>query len=217
MTVGLGFAVLLSACGSEGVIAPSEPAAEVSTVPEPNPVFPSPVIEGDTPDERFEAWLATGGPEFELYAHWVVGDLPGQAPPPHASEDELRELFDGWVEANTVLVRDAWNHAQDKRAQADLRNAMAVALVFFLDAQSFVGLTPEEAGSIDPDLVFDTGRTLFGVISIREVAASRVLLTTESASGSVFCIARSTKHDGSESFGTVDAADASECTGGWPD
>ncbi len=58
----------------------------------------SPVLKGDTSDERFQSWLDTGGRE-EAYQVWSTGQL-GEGPPSGISEEQKRHLFETWLEAN---------------------------------------------------------------------------------------------------------------------
>lgn len=219
MVIVLVLGTFLAACGSEEGASSPDARTETSAQGEPDPVLASPSIEGDTPDQRFETWLETGGPEVELYEHWVAGQLPGEAPSADASDQELEAQFDRWVQSHLRLIRGAWDRAQDKGAQADLRNGLAVALVFAVDQDSFEGLTPREARSIDPGSSFNDGETVVGEVSIRQANATAVLLTTESASGAVFCavhlIVGSRPVD--EFFGTTDAHRVADCSGGWPE
>jgi hypothetical protein len=211
--VALG--TLLAACGSgDNALAPDAQAGNPSPSARQD-ALPTPSIEGETPDERFETWLETGGPE-EVYEAWLGGQLPGGPPPPDATDEQLRTLFERWVQDHMRLIRGAWNRAQDKGAQSDLRNGIVVALVFAVDGGSFEGLTPREARSIDPSLTYNESTTVFGEISIRQASATAVLLTTESATGTFFCAAR--LMDGSDtSLGMVDATTVSDCAGGWPE
>ena len=211
--VALG--TLLAACGSGGN-AQSPDARAGSPTPRAQPgALPTASIEGDTPDDRFETWLETGGTD-EVYEAWLGGPLPGGAPPPDATDEQLLMLFERWVQDHMRLIRGAWNRAQDKGAQSDLRLGLAVALTFAVDHDSFEGFTPREARSFETSLRFNLGETVFGQVSIREASASAVLLTTESATGTVFCAAR--VMDGSDALlGTVDAEAVSDCGGGWPE
>jgi hypothetical protein len=205
---------LLAACESGGNVPAPDAQDGSPTPPAQLGARPSPSIEGNTPDERFETWLETGGPE-EVYEAWRAGQLPGGAPPPSATDEQLRTLFERWVQDHMRLIRGAWNRAQDKGAQSDLRLGLAVALTFAAGHDSFEGFTPREARSIETSLRYNLGETIFGQISIREASATAILFTTESASGAVFCAARAM--DGSDALlGTVDATRVSDCAGGWP-
>jgi hypothetical protein len=209
---------LLSACGSEGGAPSPDAPTGTPASGKPDQVSGSPSIKGDTPDQRFQTWLETGGPEVELYEHWVAGQLPGEAPSADASDQELQAQFDRWVQGHLRLIRRAWDRAQDKGAQADLRNGLAVALVFAVDQDSFEGFTPREARSIDPSSSFNDGETVVGEVSIRQANGTAVLLTTESASGAVFCAVHLIFGAGppDEFLGTADAQRVADCSGGWP-
>jgi hypothetical protein len=208
----VALAMLLAACGSGGDA--RVPGAQAES-PTPR-ALPTPSIEGETPDERFDTWLETGGAE-ELYEPWLRGQLPGGAPPADATDEQLRTLFERWVQDHMRLIRGAWNRAQDKGAQADLRLGLAVALTFAADRDSFFeGFTPREGRSIETSLRYNEGETVFGELSIREASATGVLFTTESATGAVFCAAHVVDGLGTL-LGTVDAEMVSDCGGGWPE
>jgi hypothetical protein len=211
----LALGVLLAACSSNGNdpkasgdLQDRSPAAQLPQR--------SPSIEGRTPDQHFESWLETGG-AAEAYEPWLRGQLPGGGPPANATEGQLRTLFDEWVQDHLGLIRDAWNRAEDKGAQADLRLSLAIALTYFVEHESFAGFTPGEARTIEPSLTFNLEETVFGEVSIRQASEKAALFTTESASGAVFCAANLRKRDPTTLLGTVDAITVSECAGGWPE
>lgn len=93
MVLALG--MLLAACSSNGN-APKASGDFQDRTPAAELPQRSPSIEGQTPDQRFESWLETGG-AAEAYEPWLRGQLPGGAPPANATEGELRTLFDEWV------------------------------------------------------------------------------------------------------------------------
>jgi hypothetical protein len=88
---------------------------------------------------------------------------------------------------------------------------MAVALTYRVDHSGFAGLTPGEAGAIEPALAFNVSETVVGEVTIRIATQGSVLLTTESRSGQVLCMAYRT--DG-VSYGTKDAKTLGGCHGG---
>ena len=88
---------------------------------------------------------------------------------------------------------------------------MAVALTYRVDHQGFAGLTPTEAAAIDQGLAFNVSETVVGEVTIRIATQESVLLTTESRSGQVLCMAYET--DG-VSHGTKDAKTVAGCKGG---
>jgi hypothetical protein len=171
----------------------------------------SPVLKGDSPDERFQSWLDTGGSE-EAFQLWSTGQL-GEGPPSGTSEEQKRRLFETWLEANLDRIRAAWDRASIFKAESDLYNAMATALVFSTEHDGFQGFSPKEGRKLERSLRFTTSRTGFGAVSIRQADRASILFTTESASGAILCMARTLSKDDA-SFGMVDARTAAECRGG---
>jgi hypothetical protein len=171
----------------------------------------SPVLNGDTPDERFDSWLDTGGKE-EFYGLWSSGQL-SDAPPAGISEEQKRRLFEAWVEANLDGIRSAWNRASVLRAQADLRTALVVALVFYTEHETFDGFSPREGERIDRSLNLTNSNIRFGAVSVGEADRTSIVFTTESASGAVLCIARIISEEDPQ-LGMTDARTAAECKGG---
>lgn len=101
-----------------------------------------------------------------------------------------------------------------KWAQSDLRNAWVVAKVHFTDQDTYAGLTPEIAASIEPALAFNaSGTVVEGEVSIREVTDRTVLLVTRRGE-QVRCIADSPPPRNT-TYGRVDAQTAEGCAGGW--
>jgi hypothetical protein len=172
----------------------------------------SPATEVATPNELFQSWL-NGGGRAGAYGLWSSGELGG-GPPAGATEKERRALFEKWLAANIDALRNAWDRTQVLRAESDLRTAMAVALTYRVDHSGFAGLTPIEAEGIDPGLAFNVSETVVGEVTIRIATQGSLLLTTESRSGQVLCMAYET--DGA-SYGTKDAQTVAGCDGGgWP-
>lgn len=111
--------------------------------------------------------------------------------------------------------------AQDRAAQSNLRNGLTAAKAFFTDNETFVGFDSdldgsvaanEGAGDIEPSLTWNAGATVAGEVSIGDLGGDTVVLTTESQSGTFFCIGDDA---GVNVFGELDAATAAACTGGW--
>jgi hypothetical protein len=197
-----------SGCTSGGGSPSESPSA--STTQEPGSTRPpTPAIA--TPDEHFQSWLSGGGIKG-AYSLWSSG-MFGAGPPAGATRKERRALFEKWLRANDDVLRASWDRAQDLRAQADLRTAMAVALTYRADHGGFDGLTPSEAAAIDPALTFNDSETVVDEVTIGIANQGSVLLTTESRSGQALCMAY---QNDSASLGTTDAATVAECYGGWP-
>ncbi|NOY57176.1 MAG: prepilin-type N-terminal cleavage/methylation domain-containing protein [Actinobacteria bacterium] len=91
--------------------------------------------------------------------------------------------------------------AQDRAAQSNLRNGLTAAKVFYVDGETY--LSTNIAGTItayealEPSLDFDTlANVSTSKIGIPVATASTVVLVTESASGTFFCIADDTSGGG---------------------
>lgn len=102
---------------------------------------------------------------------------------------------------------------EDRRAQADLRNAYVAAKTYFVDTGSYEGFTPKEAAAIEPSLAFNTAATaISGEVSIRDAGSESIALVEVSGSGTALCIAE--QPGGATTYGAVDAQLATECVGG---
>ncbi|MGH2710126.1 MAG: type IV pilin protein [Actinomycetota bacterium] len=100
--------------------------------------------------------------------------------------------------------------AQNRAAQSNLRNAMTAAKAFYTDNETYVGFTEAVAEGIEPSLNFNTGAaSVANQVSIRDLAAGTVALSTLSASGTVYCIAETAP--GTTGEGTGEAATAAAC------
>lgn len=207
LLVVLILAAMASGCTSSRG-APSASPAQPSATGTAGSTSSSTVDEA-TPNERFQSWL-NGGGVAGAYDLWSSGELGG-GPPAGVTEKERRALFEKWLAANVDAFRNAWDRTQVLHAQADLRTAMAVALTYRVDHAGFAGLTPSEAEALDPGLAFNVSETVVGEVTIRIATEGSVLLTTESRSGQMLCIAYQT--DGS-SYGTKDAKTVGGCHGG---
>ena len=80
--------------------------------------------------------------------------------------------------------------AQDRAAQSDLRNAFTAAKAFYTDADSYVGFDATDGEATEPALTWnDAATSTAGQVSVRAVAATTVMVVTESDSGDIFCMA----------------------------
>jgi hypothetical protein len=202
-------AALASGCASGGGSPSESSPARHSGTGRPADTTSSPATEGATPDERFQSWL-NGGGRAGAYRLWSSGQLGG-GPPAGATLKERRALFEEWLAVNMDALRNAWDRNQVLRAESSLREAMAVALTYRFDHSGFAGLTPIEAEAIDPALTFNASATVVDEVSIRIATQGSVLLTTESRSGQMVCMAY--EADG-PSYGTKDAKTVEGCHGG---
>ena len=103
--------------------------------------------------------------------------------------------------------------AQNRSAQSDLRNALTAAKAYYTDNDTYTGFTATEGEDIEPALTWDALATSSeGVVSVRDVDDQQVLVSTESASGDIFCMA---DVGGVTGQGTGEQTDATLCTGGF--
>jgi type IV pilus assembly protein PilA len=100
--------------------------------------------------------------------------------------------------------------AQDRAAQSNLRNAMTAAKAYFTDGETYAGFDAE-AANIEPSLSWNTAAaSAQNVISIRDMGANTITLSTESSSGTIFCLADVSGQTGE---GTGEHATAAACAG----
>jgi type IV pilus assembly protein PilA len=113
--------------------------------------------------------------------------------------------------------------AQDRAAQSNLRNALTAAKAFYTDGETFVGFdadivvdnpdanAAEGAADIEPSLTWNTAAaSVQNAVSIRNLSATTITLSTLSASNTIFCIA---DVNGQTGEGTGEHATAAACVG----
>jgi type IV pilus assembly protein PilA len=106
--------------------------------------------------------------------------------------------------------------AQDRAAQSNLRNGLTAAKAFYTDAETYTGFNAVQGKLIEPSLTWaDGGAASLNTVHIKGIPANgqELVLTTTSASTTVFCIADSSVLGTDK--GKVDAAAFAACTGGW--
>ena len=100
--------------------------------------------------------------------------------------------------------------AQNRAAQSNLRNAMTAAKAFYTDNETYVGFTEAVAEGIEPSLNFNTAAvSVANEVSIRDLGAGTVALSTRSASGTFYCLAETAP--GTTGEGTGEHATAAAC------
>ena len=117
--------------------------------------------------------------------------------------------------ASGVVVQapaDPIGQANDVSAQADLNNALVAAQTFFAEKGTFQGFAPAAAAEYDPSITYTASSASAGVISIRGVSATTVVLVTSADRGAPLCAAVT---GAVVSFGRTDAQTAGQCQGGW--
>ena len=113
----------------------------------------------------------------------------------------------------------AQHRAEDRKAQADLRDALAAALIHFAEAGIWDDFDAGEAAEIEPKVPWlDGGAPGGDQISIEVHAGRELLMVRRSTSGNFFCIAQiaaspATTRGSGTVFADVDTV--AECIGGW--
>jgi hypothetical protein len=104
--------------------------------------------------------------------------------------------------------------AADKAAQSELRSAMVASKTYFVDHDSYAGLSPKVLRQIEPALTYNTAsEAKKGEVSIRDVSQNVALLVIKSDSGKTFCVVDDVS--AGTVYGTQDPKKAAGCTGGW--
>jgi type IV pilus assembly protein PilA len=114
----------------------------------------------------------------------------------------------------------ARTRAQDRAAQADLRNGYLAASTYYATANTFTNFDVAGAQAVENglDWVDDLTDPSGTEISIRVAAGDEVMLVEQSATGTYFCIAQvpgsplTSRGSGSA---ITDFVVTTDCTGGW--
>ncbi|MEX2274603.1 MAG: hypothetical protein WEA10_03420 [Actinomycetota bacterium] len=101
--------------------------------------------------------------------------------------------------------------AESVQTQLALDTAMRGAQVYFAENGSFTGYSPAVATQNDPSVRYSSGPAQVGVVSIRGVTPTTVVLVSKAESGQTLCSAATGP---TIVQGTQDAQTAAECTGG---
>jgi hypothetical protein len=116
------------------------------------------------------------------------------------------------VGASGVAPMDPIGRANDARAQATLNSAIRVAQVYYAENGTYDGFGPQAATAYDPTLKVTSGPAAPGVVSMRGLTATTVVLVTATEDGGYLCAAADAEV---VSFGRSDAPAPSQCGGGW--
>ena len=112
---------------------------------------------------------------------------------------------------HTTAPTDPIGKATDVSTQASLSTAITAAQAFYAGSGTYEGFEAQ-AVSLDASIHLGTGATQPGVITVRGVSASTIVLVTIDESGGVLCVAA----DGSTvTYGRADAQTPLQCNGGW--
>jgi type IV pilus assembly protein PilA len=108
----------------------------------------------------------------------------------------------------------ARKRAEHKAAQTNLRNALTAAKTYFTDNDTYTGFTGPGGATIEPSLDW-TGASpaSVGKISVSQVTATTVVLTTKAQDGNFYCLLDTST--AGQTQGSVDASGATACTGAW--
>jgi len=110
----------------------------------------------------------------------------------------------------SVAPTDPIGRADDVSAKATLTTAMQGAQTFFASSGTYEGVESQLA-AFDPSIHVGSSPAP-GVVAVRGVTASSVVLVTADARGNALCEAA----DGtSVTYGRTDARTALQCRGGW--
>lgn len=106
-------------------------------------------------------------------------------------------------------------NCQDEIAQEMLLEGLDDAADYrFSNNDSYAGFDAAAGSAIDPEITWqDGGASIVGVVSVKDVTDTQVLLTTQSASGTYACAADSPSGT-SEGTGSTDFSTVASCTGG---
>lgn len=132
-----------------------------------------------------------------------AGDLTGGSDP---------RPSDGLTGSVPVAPQDPVGRANDAQAQATLNNAIRVAQVFYAENGSFTGFGPQVAAQYDPTVAFTAGPAGPGVVSVRGLTPTTVVLVTTTEPGAYLCAAA---QGDVVAFGRSDAQIPAQCSGGW--
>jgi hypothetical protein len=116
--------------------------------------------------------------------------------------------------ANQAVRTDpssAVSQANDVQAQVLLQTAIRSAAVFYAENGTLTGFGPQAASQYDPSIRYTTGAASGGVVSIRGLTPTSVVMVTATGSG-FLCVAQ---NGDVTSFGRTDARSAAQCAGGW--
>ena len=114
----------------------------------------------------------------------------------------------------------ARTRAQDRAAQADLRNGYLAASTYYATANTFTGFDVTAAQAVENGLDWEPDSTdpSGTQISIRVAADDEVMLVERSATGTYFCIAQvpgSPLTSRGSGAANSDFVATTDCTGGW--
>jgi type IV pilus assembly protein PilA len=109
--------------------------------------------------------------------------------------------------------------AQDRAAQSNLRNGLTAAKAFYTDGETYTGFDAADGETTEPSLTWADGAgSTLNTVNVVVVGAQELVLNTESASGTEFCIADlSTGATAGTVRGSDESATHADCAAANPD
>jgi hypothetical protein len=107
---------------------------------------------------------------------------------------------------------DPIGKANDVEAQAMLSTAIRSTQAYFAENGSYQGFDASVAGQYDTSTTYTTGPATVGVVSVRGVTPTTVVMVTATKGGGVLCAAAGAS---GVTYGREDAQSAAQCSGGW--
>jgi len=123
-----------------------------------------------------------------------------------ASEEAQEAVASGQAPVDPI------GRAVDVQAQAQLNESIRVAQVFFAESGTYDGFGPSVAAEYAPNVTFTTAAAAPGIVSIRGVTSTTVVLVTAVEDAAYLCAAADMDL---VSFGRSNAQTPAQCTGGW--
>jgi hypothetical protein len=137
------------------------------------------------------------GRESTEHAAVVTGAAENEPPPSEGAE---------------VAAAGPIDLANDAAAQASLNSAIRAAQMYFAETGGYAGFGVQTAAHYDPTLRLTSGPAAPGVVSVRGVTPTTVVLVSVTDSGGFLCAAAASEV---LSFGRADASSPAQCAGGW--
>lgn len=126
-----------------------------------------------------------------------------RAPSPSSSGRAVEDPGPNLVES---ILTGAEARAADREAQAAARNGLVAAMVFYIDNdETYLGVTGEDLGMIEPTLTFRTGKSTGPDVISFSAKDRRFTLAALSRTGT--CFALRSDDVGAVSYGQIEDAD----------
>ena len=107
---------------------------------------------------------------------------------------------------------DPIGKANDIQAQAMLSTAIQSTQVYFAENGSYQGFDATVARQYDASTTYASGPAAVGVVSVRGVTATTVVMVTATKGGGYLCAAAESN---AVTYGRADVQSSAQCSGGW--